>query len=78
MIEISPALIIFLTIFVVIIINFAIVVSVRNRKPTKSNSGKLIKRAFKQVRNPFQNEENDLNKLSELVDKLKEEKKSDI
>jgi hypothetical protein len=67
----SAGIVILITLIIVVGINFMIVFMVKNRKPTKSNN--IVSGITKQMRNPYQKEDNDLKDLSDLVEKIQDE-----
>jgi len=69
----NAAVVIIITLVIVVAINALIIFMVKNRKPTKSNKGKLVGDIAQQVRRPFQKENNALKDLSDRVEKIKEE-----
>ncbi len=71
----SAGIVILITLVIVIGINFMIIFMVKNRKPTKSNN--IASGLAKQIRNPYQKEDNDLKNLSDLVEKIQDETNSE-
>jgi len=67
----SAGIVILITLIIVVAINFMIIFMVKNRKPTKS--GNIVSGITKQIRNPYQKEDNDLKDLSDLVEKIQDE-----
>jgi len=75
--NLSAGFVIFITLVIVVGINFLIVFMVKNRKPTKSSNLKVVGDITKQIRNPFQKEDNDLKNLSDLVENIQKETESE-
>ena len=73
----SAGLVVTLTILVVIAINILIVISVKRRKYTSTNKYKVINDFSKQIRDPFQKEDKAMKDLSNLIEKIQEEVKSE-